>query len=64
VATVDFDLKQDCQDQSLLAKMEISSGAPFISVQLPTITEAEKCYVQDIYYIYSLTVFFHLYTPV
>lgn len=54
MATVDFDLKQDCQDQNLFAKMEVSSGAPFISLQLPAITEAEKCHIQDIY-LYKLT---------
>lgn len=57
MATANFDLKQDCQDQNLFAKMEISSGAPFISIQLPTITKAEKCRVQDIY-LYILTDYF------
>lgn len=49
MTTVDFDLKQDCQDQNLFAKMEVSLGAPFVSLQLPTITETEKCHIQDIY---------------
>lgn len=57
MATADFDLKQDCQEQNLFAKMEVSSGAPFISLRLPTITKAEKCHVQDIY-LYKVTDWF------